>query len=91
LSNIRTSTRYQRFMSRLATLRSIKDLQEENFYAPLLDANNPDKCGQYAYVWQNSVYQGEKKNTSKINLNEQRFSFIFSFVSRSIDDSKYAS
>jgi len=57
LSNIRTSTRYQRFMSRLATLRSIKDLQEENFYAPLLDANNPDKCGQYAYVWQNSVYQ----------------------------------
>lgn len=60
LSNIKTSNRYKQFMLSLAKLKSIKDLQQENFYCPLLDANNPDNCGQYAYVWQNSVYQGKK-------------------------------
>ena len=61
LSNIQTSNRYRQFMSSLAKLKSIKDLQQENFYCPLLDANNPDNCGQYAYVWQNSVYQGREE------------------------------
>ena len=61
LSNIQTSQRYQQFMSSLATLKSIKSLQEENFYSPLLDANNPENCGQYAYIWRNSIYQGKEK------------------------------
>jgi hypothetical protein len=47
-------------MLSIAKLKSIKDLQQENFYCPLLDANNPDNCGQYAYIWQNSIYQGKE-------------------------------
>lgn len=62
LSNIQTSERYDKFMSSLATLKSIKKLQEENFYCPLLDANNPENCGQYAYIWKNSIYQGKDKS-----------------------------
>lgn len=65
LSNIQTSTRYRQFMSSLANFKSIKVLQGENFYCPLLDANNPDNCGQYAYVWQNSVYQGKETGPRK--------------------------
>jgi hypothetical protein len=53
-------------MLSIAKLKSIKDLQYENFYCPLLDANNPDNCGQYAYVWQNSIYQGKKNKERKI-------------------------
>lgn len=47
-------------MLAMATLKSIRGLQKENFYCPLLDASNPDNCGQYAYVWQNSIYQGKR-------------------------------
>ncbi|UJR33733.1 hypothetical protein I4U23_021160 [Adineta vaga] len=57
LSNIQTSERYKNFMSSIATLKSIKYLEDENFYRPLLDGNNVDNCGHYAYVWQNSIYQ----------------------------------
>ncbi|CAF0735593.1 unnamed protein product [Rotaria sp. Silwood1] len=57
LSNIQTSNRYKQFMLSIAKLKSIQDLQQENFYCPLLDANNSDNCGQYAYIWQNSIYQ----------------------------------
>ncbi|CAM4896178.1 unnamed protein product [Rotaria socialis] len=57
LSNIQTSQRYKQFMLSIAKLKSIQDLQQENFYCPLLDANNADNCGQYAYIWQNSIYQ----------------------------------
>ncbi|CAF1089887.1 unnamed protein product [Rotaria sordida] len=57
LSNIQTSKRYKQFMLSIAKLKSIQDLQQENFYCPLLDANNSDNCGQYAYIWQNSIYQ----------------------------------
>ena len=59
LSNIRTSKRYEHFMLSIAKLKSIKDLQQENFYCPLLDANNSQNCGQYAYIWKNSIYQGK--------------------------------
>lgn len=61
LSNIQTSKRYKQFMLSIGKLKSIKDLQQENFYCPLLDANNSDNCGQYTYVWQNSIYQGKKE------------------------------
>lgn len=64
-------------MQRLATLRSIKDLQEENFYCPLLDAKAPDKCGQYAYVWQNSVYQGKRIGS---NPRSERIVRLFSVL-----------
>ncbi|CAF0748109.1 unnamed protein product [Adineta ricciae] len=57
LSNIQTSQRYKQFMSSIATLKSIRSLEQDNFYRPLLDVNNSDNCGQYAYVWQNPVYQ----------------------------------
>jgi hypothetical protein len=60
LSNIRTSKRYKAFMLAIAELKSVKDLERENFYRPLLDASNPDRCGQYAYIWQNSIYQGKR-------------------------------
>lgn len=46
-------------MSSIGTLKSIKDLEEQNFYCPLLDATNADNCGQYTYIWQNSIYQGK--------------------------------
>jgi hypothetical protein len=58
-------------MLSIAKLKSIKDLQQENFYCPLLDANNPDNCGQYAYIWQNSIYQGKEikiKTLIKISI-----------------------
>jgi len=72
-------------MLSIAKLKSIKDLQQENFYCPLLDANNPDKCGQYAYTWQNSIYQGKKTNKIKKKLNF----LLFSFVSYINYDAKY--
>ena len=77
LSNIQTSQRYKQFMSNLAHLKSIKSLQHDKFYCPLLDANNPDNCGHYAYVWQNSVYQG--KNIKKQATSEHSF-VLFSLV-----------
>ncbi|CAF1507256.1 unnamed protein product [Adineta steineri] len=57
LSNIQTSKRYKQFMLSIAIIKSIKDLEQDNFYRPLLDPNNSDNCGQYAYIWQNSIYQ----------------------------------
>ncbi len=68
LSNIQTSKRYKQFMLSIAKLKSIKDLQQENFYCPLLDANNSDNCGQYTYVWQNSIYQGKNKEVKMDNI-----------------------
>ncbi len=55
-------------MLSIAKLKSIKDLQQENFYCPLLDANNSDNCGQYTYVWQNSIYQGKNKEVKMDNI-----------------------
>jgi len=55
-------------MLSIAKLKSIKDLEQQNFYRPLLDANNPDNCGQYAYIWQNSIYQGKENIKQKIIL-----------------------
>jgi len=70
-------------MLSIAKLKSIKDLEQQNFYRPLLDANNPDNCGQYAYIWQNSIYQGKE------DIKKDYFKFVFSIISYINNDAKY--
>jgi hypothetical protein len=72
-------------MLSIAKLKSIKDLQQENFYCPLLDANNSDNCGQYTYVWQNSIYQGNKTKKLRWII----YFFRFSSISYINNDAEY--
>lgn len=77
MSNIQTSQRYKQFMSSIATLKSIRSLEQDNFYRPLLDVNNSDNCGQYAYVWQNPVYQGKFIENKEWDRNLQSILVLF--------------
>ena len=75
-------------MSSIATLKSIRSLEQDNFYRPLLDVNNSDNCGQYAYVWQNPVYQGKLIRNEEWN---RKFVVHSSFVSYVHINAEYTS